>query len=232
MGKSNYTPANTTEAIAYYRVSTAKQGASGLGLEAQRDAVVTFARSRGMTIVAEYTEIETGTNKRNRPQLAAAILATQRRGARLIIAKLDRLARNVHFLTGLQDAHVPFTAVDVPEADEFTVQILAAVAQREAKLISTRTIDALAAAKRRGVKLGKPENLTPARAALGPAAMRSQARDAYGKLGNYIAMMQETGKPLRAIAGQLDADGYRTRTGAKFTAMTVKRIIDRMPASK
>ena len=228
MGRTLSTPPTATEAVAYYRVSTAKQGQSGLGLEAQRDAVMTFARARGLTIVAEFTEVETGTGKRNRPQLAAALAETSKRGARLIIAKLDRLARNVHFLTGLQDAHVAFTAVDVPEADEFTVQILAAVAQREAKLISTRTRDALAAAKRRGVKLGKPENLTPARAALGPAAMRATAAAAYVKLNNYITVMRDGGGTLRDVAAQLNADGYRTRTGAQFTAMTVKRMIDRM----
>ena len=144
--------------IAYYRVSTQRQGASGLGLEAQRDAVHSFLR--GETPVQEYTEIESGRKTdRDRPQLAAAITACHLYGATLVVAKLDRLARNAFFLHQLQHAGVKFVCCDMPDANDLSIHILAAVAEDEAKRISARTKASLAAAKRRGKRLGTPANL-------------------------------------------------------------------------
>jgi len=139
--------------IAYYRVSTAKQGLSGLGLDAQREAVEGYLNGNGSHLVREYTEVESG--KRNdRPQLAAALAECKRLKAVLVIAKLDRLARNVHFISGLMESGVDFVAVDMPTANRLTLHILAAVAEHEREMISQRTRAALAQAKLRGVKLG------------------------------------------------------------------------------
>lgn len=220
----------TTNAIAYYRVSTQKQGQSGLGLEAQQAAVVNYAAVNRLTIVSpagEFTEIETGTNKRQRPKLQAAIAAAKAHDAVLLIAKLDRLARNVHFITGLQESGVKFVAVDMPEANELTVQIMAVMAQHEAKMISERTKAALGAAKARGVKLGSPDNLTDQAQQAGQVANKEQARRAYQKLRGYIEMMRDTGMSYLAIARKLNDEGNRTRTGKEFQAMTIKRILDR-----
>ena len=141
--------------INYYRVSTAKQGRSGLGLDAQRSAVEAFCASRGWVKLEEYKEQESG--KRNdRPELAKALHHAKVSGATLVIAKLDRLSRNVAFLAQLQEAGVDFVAADMPDANELTIHIMAAMAQAERKAISKRTKEALAAAKARGTKLGNP----------------------------------------------------------------------------
>lgn len=141
-------------AIAYYRVSTDRQGKSGLGLEAQQEAVRLFADRQGYQVTAHFTEIESG--KRNqRPQLLAALLQCRKKKATLIIAKLDRLGRNVAFIANLMESGVQFMAVDNPHANELMLHMLAAFAQHERKQISIRTKDALQAAKRRGVQLGK-----------------------------------------------------------------------------
>src|SRR3954463_13250358 len=143
--------------IAYYRVSTDRQGQSGLGLDAQRSAVAGFVGAR--ELVAEFTKVESG--KRNdRPQLAAALDLCRRRRAMLVIAKLDRLARNVAFIAYLMESGVEFTAVDMPAANKLTLHILAAVAEHEREMISQRTRAALAQARKRGVKLGRPDGDT------------------------------------------------------------------------
>src|SRR6516164_7376703 len=156
--------ASSGKHVAYYRVSTARQGRSGLGLEAQRQAVTEFLNGGDWKIVGEFTEIETGkyTNP-DRPQLAKAMALCRLHGAKLVIAKLDRLSRNAHFLLGLKESGVDFVAADMPNANRLTVGIMAMVAEDEAQRISQRTKDALAAAKRRGVKLGlKLDNLPTA----------------------------------------------------------------------
>lgn len=143
-----------TEFIAYYRVSTTRQGVSGLGLEAQRTAAESYALQSTVSILREFTEVESG--KRNsRPQLEAAIAECRRTGATLLIAKLDRLARNVHFISGLLETNVNFIAADMPNADRFMLHIYAAMAEEEGRRISERTKAALASAKRRGIKLGE-----------------------------------------------------------------------------
>ena len=141
------------KAIAYYRVSTARQGESGLGLEAQRHAVSHFLELGQWELAAEFTEVESGKRK-NRPQLNEALALCKKLKATLIIAKLDRLARNLHFVSGLMESSVDFVAVDNPTANRLTIQILAAVAEDEARRISERTKAALARAKARGTKLG------------------------------------------------------------------------------
>src|SRR5262249_3052103 len=159
--------------VAYFRVSTERQGKSGLGLEAQRQAVLAYLDGGRWALVGEFTEIESG--KRNdRPQLAAALAACKKLKAKLVIAKLDRLGRNLAFIPALMERRVGFVAVDNPHANKLTVHILAAVAQHEREMISERTKVALAAAKRRGKRLGNP-NL-PDAAKRGTAAVKANAR--------------------------------------------------------
>lgn len=214
-----------TRYVAYFRVITARQGQSGLGLEAQQGAVRTFVGTDAH-IVAEFVEIESG-RKNSRPQLQAAILRAKQEGGVLLVAKLDRLARNVVFQATLMESHVRFKAVDLPVADEFTFHIPAAVAQKEATAISTRTRDALAAKKARGFQLGTPANLTEASR---EKALESLQRNAQANLSNRQAaqlavLLRVTGVSLREIATRLNESGYRTRRGKAFHPMGVKRLL-------
>lgn len=186
-----------TPFIAYYRVSTDKQGRSGLGLDAQKQAVAEFVQGRG-NILYEFTEIESG-KKSDRPQLAEALAMCRRHKAKLIIAKLDRLARNVHFISGLMESNVDFIAVDMPEANRLTIHILAAVAEHEREMISQRTKAALAAAKVKGVRLGNPTPLPASR----------KARTVWS---TNTAKFRETVKPLIL---ELQAKGYSYNAIAK-----------------
>jgi DNA invertase Pin-like site-specific DNA recombinase len=214
--------------VAYYRVSTPKQGVSGLGLEAQQRAVAAYLETHGGELVAAYTEVETGTRKgNNRPQLAAALAATKRQKAKLIIAKLDRLARNVHFISGLMESGVDFLALDVPSANRMVMHILAAVAEEEARMISTRTTEALAAAKARGVKMGNPANLDHEARLRGAAATASKARKAYAAVLPEVKRLRGDGAGYRAIAQRLNEAGHVTMTGLPFNHMTVKRLLAR-----
>ncbi len=218
-------------AVAYYRVSTQKQGTSGLGLEAQVSAVADYADRQGLEIVQEFTEIETGTSKRARPQIVNAIAKAKELGAVLVIAKLDRLARNVAFLSNLMETGVNFVACDNPNATTFTLHILAAVAEHEAKMISERTKAALRATKARGTKLGTPENLTEDAKARGRMAQRQAALAGYSKLViEKIVSLRESGMGFSKVAKALNELGETTRKGKPFQAMTVKRIVERLPA--
>jgi DNA invertase Pin-like site-specific DNA recombinase len=219
--------------VAYYRVSTAKQGQSGLGLEAQREAVERHVRAVGGMVLAEYVEIESG--KRNdRPEVAKAIAACRARRAILVIAKLDRLARNVAFVSGLMEAGVEFVACDNPFATRLTVHILAAVAEHERELISARTTAALAAARARGVKLGNPAlragNAEAAR--LANAARMAQAARHAADVLPYIAAARSAGATsLAEIARALTARGIRTPAGGlEWCDVQVRRILARQPA--
>lgn len=219
--------------VAYYRVSTESQGRSGLGLQAQQDAISSLCRQRGWDIVAEFTEVESG--KRNdRPQLTIALKRAKVTGARLVIAKLDRLSRNVAFLASLQESGAKFTAADMPEADEFTVHILAAVAQRERKLISERTKAALAAAKSRGVKLGNPNGAAPIRRAnkgttAALEAVRQRAADRASEFAEIIADVRAGGAgSLTAIAKELNVRGILTARGGNWHASTVRNLVNRI----
>jgi DNA invertase Pin-like site-specific DNA recombinase len=180
--------------VAYYRVSTDKQGRSGLGLEAQRAAVeahVVDARGR---VAAEFIEVESG-RKRDRPQLAAALAAARAHRAILVIAKLDRLARNVHFVSGLMESGVEFVAADMPTVNRLTVHILAAVAEEEARMISARTKAALAAAKARGVPLGNPNLRAGSAEQARPANLvkTGQARARVADVLPFIEQAQRAG---------------------------------------
>jgi DNA invertase Pin-like site-specific DNA recombinase len=208
---------NPGVSIAYYRVSTDKQGVSGLGLDAQRAAVTRHLA--GKPPLAEYTEVESGKSHRNRPQLLAAIEECKRRRAQLVIAKLDRLARNVHFISGLMEAGIEFTACDMPQANRLTIHIMAAMAEHEREMIAQRTKAAMEAAKARGVKLGNPrwkESIGKASAARG--LCNPPAPAIVEMIGNFRA----EGKTFRAITEQLNALGLKTGNGARWYASTVR----------
>lgn len=214
--------------IAYYRVSTKAQGLSGLGLEAQAAAVGQYLAGGNATVLASYTDVESGTRV-DRPQLAAALRHAKRSGATLVIAKLDRLARSVAFVSSLMESGVRFVAADNPHATEFTIHILAAVAQHEAKMIARRTREALAAAKSWGVKLGKPENLRnqATGTAKGAATKRKQAREGYAHVEVLVLDLRAGGLAYGAIADHLNSLGELTRQSRPYQAMTVKRLCDR-----
>lgn len=220
------------KAVAYYRVSTRKQGQSGLGLEAQQMAITSHANRRGLKIIDSYTEIETGTSKRNRVEIYRAIEAAKENNATLLIAKLDRLARNVAFTSALMESGVDFVACDMPEANSLTIHIMAALAEYEAKLISDRTKAALQAVKARGKQLGSPNNLTNEARHKGAASNQEQAIDAYRTTLGYAKLLREGGLSFEAIADRLNSEGHKTRTGKQFHAMTVKRILDRVAVMK
>ena len=220
----------TEKAIAYYRVSTQKQGVSGLGLDAQKQSVTSYAKGR-YTIAAEFVEVESG-KKNNRAELTKALAMAKELGATLLIAKLDRLSRNVAFTAALNDAAnskdgVKFVAVDMPNVNEMVINMLAVVAQAEAKATSERTKAALKAAKARGTELGTPENLTSEAREAGHETMHQMAKDAYKRDYGYIKLLREGGHTLAQIAERLNEEGNATRNGKQFTPMTVKRILDR-----
>jgi DNA invertase Pin-like site-specific DNA recombinase len=217
--------------VAYYRVSTQRQGRSGLGLDAQKKAVADHLNGGHRRVVAEFTEIESG-KRSDRPKLAEALKACRVLGATLIIAKLDRLARNVHFVSGLMESGVEFTAVDFPQANRLTVHILAAVAEHEAKLISERTKAALAAAKARGVKLGgdRGARLTAEARHAGCRAVVERANGRAADLAPTLGELQSAGYcSLRAIAAQLNQRGVRTPRGVgSWQAGTVSQLLRRL----
>jgi DNA invertase Pin-like site-specific DNA recombinase len=198
-------------------------------LEAQQKAVRDHLNGGNWRIVAEFTEVESG-KRSDRPQLAACRL----RGAKLIIAKLDRLARNVHFVSGLMESGVDFVAADFPQANRLTVHILAAVAEHEAKMISERTKVALAAAKRRGVKLGgrRRTRLTDDARAVGRAVIAGRARQQAADIAPTIEELQAAGvTSLRAIAEALNERGIPTSRGVgEWKAGQVRRVLSRLPA--
>jgi DNA invertase Pin-like site-specific DNA recombinase len=212
--------------VAYYRVSTDKQGRSGLGLEAQQKAVQDYAAIYGRNIVAAFTEIESGANA-DREQLALALGEARRIKGTLVIAKLDRLARDVHFVSGLMKSGVDFVAADMPSADKTMIQIFAVMGEWERDRISERTRAALAAAKARGVKLGNPawaETIDKAR-----AAKCDRARAWAENILPTIRSIQVQGQPrpsLREIAAELNRRGIRTARGGKWYAATVQRVIE------
>ena len=206
--------------VAYYRVSTDRQGASGLGLDAQRAAVARHIGA-GSSLLAEFTEIESGKRHANRPQLLAALDECRRRRAVLVIARLDRLARNVAFIANLMESEVDFIAVDMPTANRLTVHILAAVAEHEREMISARTKAALAQAKARGIRLGNPRPLEAL--ALANAAARLPVAPEIREL---VLRWRSEGKTLRAISDDLNRLAIRTPRGKPWYASSVRNLLD------
>jgi len=220
--------------IAYYRVSTARQGRSGLGLDAQREAVLGYLNGGNWKLVEEITEVESG--KRNdRPQLARALAACRIHNATLIIAKLDRLARNVEFIARLMNSGVEFVAVDMPTANKLTVHILAAMAEHEREMISARTKAALAQAKARGAKLGGDRGNLPGLAGKGSKASAVARSEAAAKraddLAAVIADLRAHGAAsLRALADGLNAREISAPRGGQWSAVQVQRVMSRLSA--
>lgn len=219
--------------IAYYRVSTEEQGRSGLGLEAQRQAVTALCAGRGWEIIAEHTEVESG-KRDNRPALTAALKHAEVTGAVLMVAKLDRLSRSVSFLSALQDSGARFLAADMPEANELTVHIMAAVAQAERKAIGQRTREALTAAKARGTKLGNPNGAAALRRAGkgnrdAVAVLKADADEYAKKLAETVDAIRSTGAvTLGAIADALNERHIQTRRGGKWHPTSVKNLLARL----
>lgn len=212
--------------IAYQRVSTNKQGVDGLGIEAQEQAIKAYNGN----VIATYKEVESG-KKKDRPELAKALAHCKLTGSTLIVAKLDRLARNVFFISSLMESKVDFIACDFPEASSLTLHIMAAVAEHEAKAISARTKAALAAAKERGVKLGM-DNLTVAARVKGNTrgiqAIKEGADVFAARVKPTIEALKGKGLSLRGIAAELNKLNVPTPRGKLWTATAVKNAIERI----
>jgi DNA invertase Pin-like site-specific DNA recombinase len=214
------------EFVAYYRVSTTGQGVSGLGLEAQREAVERYLNGGSWSLIEAFTEIETGKGANaldRRPQLKAALAYARKHKATLVIAKLDRLARNVHFVSGLLETGVDFVAADRPDADRFTLHLEAALAEREARVISERTKAALAAAKRRGVVLGANGRTLAVR-------NRAEAVERVAPMAGRLTALRGEGLSLRRIASTLNAEGVSPpgASGGIWHPATVQRALERV----
>ncbi len=232
--------------VGYYRVSTEKQGRSGLGLEAQQTAVQSFIASRGddAKLVASYVEVESGKRSDNRPELTKAMEHARLTGATLLIAKLDRLSRDAHFLLGLQKAGVQFVAADMPEANELVVGIMAVIAQAERKMISIRTKAALAVARKRVAMTGQrmhPEIKRlgcPTGAAhlqgkrfneIAVKALKERADERAAGLASTINALKAEGiTSANGLAGELNARGYATPRGGRWTARSVLNVTARL----
>ena len=225
----------TGKYISYLRVSTKQQGASGLGLEAQQRAVADYLNGGRWKLLAEYVEVESGKNN-ERLELQKALRACRLHGATLLVAKLDRLARNAYFLLGLQESGVDFVACDMPAANRLTVGILAMVAEEEARMISARTKAALQAAKARGVKLGTPRNLThkARRKGTGESYKIRAAKAARRAqdIAPTIAEIQAEGvSTLAQIAAALNRRKIPAPRGGEWQAVQVSRVLSRLNAA-
>ncbi|WOI29122.1 recombinase family protein [Sulfitobacter dubius] len=219
--------------VTYIRVSTDKQGRSGLGLEAQRAAIAAYAKTTSAVTVAEYQEVESGKNNA-RPELQKALKHARVTGAKLAIAKLDRLSRNAAFLLNLQESGVDFTACDMPDASPFTVGIMAVLAQQESRMISERTKAAMQAARKRGKTFGNPHGAAPLRrAGKGNAAACEAQRDAALTRAQDLSdvledLVQKGITSLRAQAEELNKRGIKTARGGRWHANSVARTKARL----
>jgi len=230
---SNVSPSRR-QIVGYYRVSTRQQGADGLGMEAQRRAVEAYAQSVGLPIVASYHEVETGrrSDLRNRPQLTAALSHASRSRSLLVIARLNRLARNVYVTARLLESGVDFVACDVPFATRMTIQILAVMAEYESHLISERIKAANAAARARGVDFRRPGNRLSQEAqragtvAANIAAIERSAR-VYADLVPLVIEFRAAGASLQRVAEQLNAIGHATQRGTPRTRSTIYTLLTR-----
>lgn len=211
--------------VAYYRVSTARQGSSGLGLDAQKEAVTSYLNGGKWALLKEFTEVETGKGSNalsKRPQLREAMAFCKKNKAKLIIAKLDRLARNVNFISGLMEAKVPFVACDLPEANNMTIHIMAAFAEHEATRISARTKEALAQVKARGKQLGNPRIKELA------DMQRSQAMEDAERLRPVLTGFKAQGFTQRRMVDELNALGLLTVRGKQWGLLQVQRVLSRL----
>jgi DNA invertase Pin-like site-specific DNA recombinase len=224
----------TRPLIAYVRVSTSKQGRSGLGLEAQQEALSRFADAEGFDLIRTFIEVETGKGSdalERRPQLAAALAEARRRRCSIGVAKLDRLSRDVHFISGLMAHKVPFVVAELgADVDPFILHLFAALAEKERALIGVRTKAALAAAKARGVRLGNPR-LDEARKAAHKAAAAANEAAAERHAATVLPIIREIkragARTLREIADALNARGVRTARGGQWYATTVRNVLAR-----
>lgn len=225
---------NNHEFIAYYRVSTKRQGYSGLGLEAQRATVLNFIKHNGNKVIGEYTEIESGRNN-ERPELSKAVSAAKDHGATLVIAKLDRLSRNLSFISSLMDSKVKFICCDMPDATDLTIHIFASLAEWETKRISERIKEALDAKRKRepSWKPGTP-NLTRKAMEKAWQSTKRKARtdQAVRHAYHFIKPLKEKGVSYHKIADQLNSEGYRTCRGKLFHDMQVYNIFKRLNNQK
>lgn len=216
---------NHGDFVAYYRVSTDQQGKSGLGLEAQRKAVLDYLNGGQWELIAEFTEVESG-KKTDRPELEQALKLCKKRKATLVIAKLDRLARNVHFISGLMERGVRFCAVEFPNAEPFMLHVHAAMSEHERRLISQRTKAGLERAKARGVKLGK-YGATLAR------QNRAEADALAETLKPVVAEIRAAGKiSVRAIMRELNERGINTARGGKWQPQTTNVLLQRIDGKR
>lgn len=215
--------------VAYYRVSTSKQGKSGLGLDSQKTMVDNFLKSNNGVLINSFTEVETGTSKKQRTEIFKAIDCAKHNGAVLVIAKLDRLARNVHFVSSLMEAGVEFICCDMPAANNLTIFFMSAIAEEEAKAISTRTRVALAEKKKQGYKLGTPENLTQEHRQKGADSMRRKALQNKVNQQATALIMEYRGKGMSydKIAEKLTQLNFKTVKNRNFTSTGVLRLYKR-----
>lgn len=212
------------EAVAYLRVSTERQGRSGLGLEAQRAAVSSYAADAGLTLVAEFVEVETGKGSNalaKRPQLLAALSAAKKQKAKLVLAKLDRLARNVHFISGLMETGVDFVAADMPNADRFQLHIFAALAEKEAEVISQRTKAALKAAKDRGQQLGQHGKVLAMQ-------RKAEAVERVVRLVPILSDLKERGLTMRKMVAELNEREIPSAAGGQWHLANLDRALKRL----
>lgn len=219
--------------FSYLRVSTAQQGKSGLGLDAQRAAVKRFTEAEGLLVAGEFVEVETGKGADaldRRPQLRAALAAAKLAGGAVVVAKLDRLSRDVAFIAGLMAQKVPFVVAELgADADPFMLHLYAALAEKERTLISTRTRDALRAASDRGVALGGWRGGPVVDQRLGAAAVRRAADEFAATLGPIVRPMKQSGLSLAGIAQALEAQGMKTARGGAWTPTAVRNVLARLP---
>lgn len=219
--------------VSYLRVSTSKQGQSGLGLEAQQTSIQAFTRQKKATVLQTFIEIESGKNN-ERPELAKAIHLSRVTGSTLVIAKLDRLSRNACFLLTLRDSGVKFVAADMPEANDLTIGIMALVAEQEREAISKRTKEALQAAKARGIRLGNPNGATALKRAskgnvAGLKAIREKADKHAQNLKPVIEALRSEGiLTLGAIARELNERGMLTPRGGRWHKSSVRNLCSRI----
>jgi DNA invertase Pin-like site-specific DNA recombinase len=213
-------PETACDAVAYFRVSTSQQGRSGLGLEAQQKAVSDFLNVKDWHLAGSYTEVESGKRK-DRPELAEAIAHAKRIKGKLVIAKLDRLARNVHFIAGLMETGVDFVAVDMPTADKFMLHVYAAMAEEEGRRISQRTKAALAAAKARGVELGKNGKVLAERHKAEAVAFAATLLPTITEIHN------EGHRTVRAVTKALNGRGIPSREGGLWHLASTQNLLRR-----